>query len=236
MSQDFARLIEDKKNNGVGKFNWSVSKNARQKLPSLGINFPSEYSNDAERLNVEIRRSFSEAWKSVQQQGAIARWIIGDWGGIGGNKDTKIERILEICNSRSDHPFDGISSYSKVLSFLEPEGFFVYDSRVALSLNWIQICLGKRATYFHIPLSQAKNALMASLICESSYASYFSEIVHKDKIYQRYIEFIKEVAKYANKPPLEIEMFLFSYAEVAECEILNAHNLTPFKRRKQKTG
>ncbi|MGP9668408.1 hypothetical protein ACT3TV_09865, partial [Psychrobacter sp. AOP31-A1-22] len=33
--------------------------------------------------------------------------------------------------------FETISSLSKVASFLDPEKYFIYDARVAYSLNWL---------------------------------------------------------------------------------------------------
>ena len=74
---------------------------------------------------------------------AVNFWIIQRWGGISSMKDTdrnqrRIAKFLERLNKESlclrGEP---IASFSKVASFAYPHRYFIYDSRVSYSLNWL---------------------------------------------------------------------------------------------------
>ncbi len=69
-------------------------------------------------------------------------WIIQQWGAIASFKQnpTNDERIIkfieELKNTKlTKNSFDRISSFSKVASFIDPDHFAIYDSRVIYALN-----------------------------------------------------------------------------------------------------
>lgn len=71
-------------------------------------------------------------------------WAIQNWGGIRSFKknernDKRIEKFLEDMpkGKLTRSSFDCISSLSKVASFIDPEKYVIYDSRVIYSLNWL---------------------------------------------------------------------------------------------------
>jgi hypothetical protein len=94
--------------------------------------------------NVELKWILSQKYQTNSEQNFIDFWIINVWGGIRGFKpsDRNIDKILrfkkQIEKGRlSLDCFSTISSLSKISSFLNPEKFVIYDSRVIYTLNWL---------------------------------------------------------------------------------------------------
>ncbi len=88
----------------------------------------------------------------------LCLWIIKDWGGIRAAKEEKtIPLIKEFLNS--DNPiFKRIASLSKVGSYMYPNKYIIYDSRVAYSLNWI--LLAENASNRFFPIPEGRNSKM----------------------------------------------------------------------------
>lgn len=96
-----------------------------------------------------------------EKASAIALWIVTLWGGISAGKETIPAWIKEL------RPFDGISvtnfirkyqterisSWSKILSFVDADKHAVYDSRTAVALNAAMVISDIRPR-FHMPLSR----------------------------------------------------------------------------------
>lgn len=92
----------------------------------------------------------------------VAYWIIQQWGGIRSYGKTKANDV-ELKNLRNmlkmkkpdirQIRFEAISSLSKVASFLNPNQYAIFDSRVAYSLNWL-LFLYAQDKLFRQPESQ----------------------------------------------------------------------------------
>lgn len=88
----------------------------------------------------------------------LCLWVIKDWGGITTAKDSDtIELINQFLNT-DKHKFKRIASSSKVGSYMYPEKFIIYDSRVAYSLNWI--ILSENAGNMFFPIPEGRNSKM----------------------------------------------------------------------------
>ncbi|WMX13038.1 hypothetical protein [Aureispira sp. CCB-E] len=88
----------------------------------------------------------------------ICLWIIKEWGGIRGAKDSDTLQLLEIYKNNSTPSFHRIASSSKVGSFMFPEKYIIYDSRVAYALNWI--LLSENASNKFFPIPEGRNSKM----------------------------------------------------------------------------
>jgi hypothetical protein len=159
-------------------------------------------------------------------------WIINKWGGIGSFKDniTNSERIRKLekglqNRELSKDSFSVISSLSKIASFLNNEEYFVYDSRVIYSINWL--ILKNRipdAKYFPMPESRSNKLTLFDLdtiITLFHKASYPNGILKKNLFiesktaYFIYCDLIKELNKrlFPSLKPYYLEMLLFSIAD-----------------------
>lgn len=81
------------------------------------------------------------------------------WGKIRGNSPETIEKYAEqSCSCLRNNP-RGISSWSKILAFRNPDRYFIYDFRVAVVLNYILVNqLNKIDKYFFMPPSRRESS------------------------------------------------------------------------------
>ncbi|WP_158978025.1 hypothetical protein [Cellulophaga sp. L1A9] len=81
----------------------------------------------------------------------LCLWIIKDWGGILGAKDTDTLTVIDNFLNSESPSFKRIASTSKVGAFMFPEKYIIYDSRVAYALNWIILSENTGSHFFPIP-------------------------------------------------------------------------------------
>ncbi|WP_159636902.1 hypothetical protein [Sphingobacterium composti Ten et al. 2007 non Yoo et al. 2007] len=189
-----------------------------------------QHLNDANSVN-SVDSKFDE----------LCLWIIKDWGGINLNKEVVKPLVNQFINKK-DWGFNKIASISKVASFMFPEEFIIYDSRIAYSLNWIILKTNAGNKYFPIP--EGRNSKMTSfdmntlihikhannfftndhqeLLGKNKFISKRDQIIYFDKkdAYKRLNRLIKEISVKLWDGDLEktqklfyTEMLLFSIAD-----------------------
>ncbi|MFI8606142.1 hypothetical protein ACIGCP_16875 [Cellulophaga baltica] len=108
-----------------------------------------------QKLHVKLNEYF-ESDKELFYK--LCLWIVKDWGGILGAKDTDTLTVInDFLNSESPS-FKRIASTSKVGAFMFPEKYIIYDSRVAYALNWI--ILSENAGRYFFPIPNGRNSKM----------------------------------------------------------------------------
>ncbi len=139
----------------------------------------------------------------------------------------------------SKENFETISSLSKVASFLDPDKYFIYDARVAYSLNWLILKYENKNVinhkYFPMPNSRNKSLVNFDIqtilnIVHAKELNEFSDIYLKpQEAYHAYCNLISRIAEQiysGTKSAYLIEMLLFIIAdqeilaEVKEIKIL----------------
>ena len=90
----------------------------------------------------------------------LCLWIVKDWGGIVTAKDSDTLKLIFQFLKADNPQFNRISSTSKVGSYMFPEKYVIYDSRVAYSLNWI--ILSKNAGDRFFPIPNGRNSKMSA--------------------------------------------------------------------------
>ena len=168
------------------------------------------------------RRLCKEMNRGVKNED-INFWIIRKWGGISLEKtdanQARIEAFFKLLKKSHQCGQSTIASFSKVASFANPLSFFVYDSRVAYSLNWLLRKSGATNGFFPIPQGQsrlAKHCMLQKVLDEE----------HRTKMearnaYFKYCELVKRLYKDicpGGKEPYRLEMLLF---QIAPVEIYN---------------
>lgn len=88
----------------------------------------------------------------------LSLWIIKNWGGINSPNDNKTLELINNYLKNGIIKFERIASLSKVLAYLKPKEYIIYDSRVAYSLNWILLSNGIKSKFFPIP--EGRNSKM----------------------------------------------------------------------------
>lgn len=120
---------------------------------------------------IQLRGLVSASMKFGDERKAVelARWIVKDWGGI----STGTEAISDWWQSLE--PFDDtsvlnfihvnqtkrISSWSKILAFVDFERFTIYDSRTAVALNSAMVLSGVKPCFYMPPCRpRSRNDMM----------------------------------------------------------------------------
>ena len=75
------------------------------------------------------------AWNNLDEALAIARGFAEDDIPL----QSQIRLFRKIEAGRYPSQLGGVASYSKILAFIEPDKYAIYDARVAASLNGIQL-------------------------------------------------------------------------------------------------
>lgn len=190
------------------------------------------YKNPFEQ-NIELKWILNEKYKTNLDHNFIDFWIINIWGGIRGFKpnDRNIEKILRfkkqiLKGKLSLDCFSTISSLSKISSFMQPENFVIYDSRVIYTLNWLILTCenqnGFNKKYFPMPIGRNKVIAdfdMNTIINISHVSEYVKNtelFISQQDAYFEFCDFIKKTTKLIygdNSKPYELEMLLFTLAD-----------------------
>lgn len=194
---------------------------------------PLSFSGTNFEANIELKLNLNESWHSKpESRKKIVKWIVADWGGIRGNKEQTLENYYQLALKETPPtPLSGIASFSKVLAIKNPLKYAIYDARVAVSLNAIQMVLkaseGKAFPYlpgrnnitgnWNYKKRKGFSVNKASSIQTLTSAPYAWEKVPDDKAYTVYLELLEELSKVLSVPIYCLEMALFSQAEELAC-------------------
>lgn len=199
-------------------------------------------SNETERLstdknsfdqNVRLKWILSKKYKTNKEQKYLDFWIVNNWGGIRGFKANernieKIQRFKKQIGKRklSLDCFSTISSLSKISSFIDPENFVIYDSRVIYTLNWLILTCENHNGFIekYFPMPNGRNKIIKDFDMNTIVnISHFSEYIKKRELYVtqqnayfEFCDFIKTNTKLIygeESKPYELEMLLFTLAD-----------------------
>jgi hypothetical protein len=182
--------------------------------------------------NIQLKEKFPDKWNNSNgdnEKFDLAKWIIKDWGGIKRNKDETILNHLKItCKSNDYFPLKGVASYSKILSFIEPDNFAIYDARVAASLNGIQLLSKskKPVLWNNLDGQNIKIELFKkTLASNNKLRSLGWAKIRSDECYKNYIYTLKNILeKFPNFRLFHLEMSLFACSEEIADLCLNSNN------------
>tara|TARA_R110002110_G_scaffold18232_10_gene76791 strand:+ start:1357 stop:2091 length:735 start_codon:yes stop_codon:yes gene_type:complete len=199
-----------------------------------GVDMGSVLSTYAQTLR--IKSFLAKAWAnaSFEERVQLAEWAVRDWGGISSGSDDRIEKFVrDICADRLGKKFDGMASYSKILAAIDPERFAIYDSRVAASLNALQVIRNvENGLVFNVP--QGRNKIVGDLTNKRGFSqeerfkprTLVNERgwlrIRRDDTYEVYCQFMRAVLKKLPGEKLyRLEMLLFASAESLAIEAMN---------------
>lgn len=185
--------------------------------------------------NIFLKNRLSNVLEGRVNNQDLNFWIINEWGGIRSFGRTKanqnrIEQFFNLLEGNHLCGMKTIASLSKVVSFVRPRQYFVYDSRIAYSLNWLLRQAGAREGFFPIPPGQSSLAKKCDL--KGVLDSEGRLFQNADYAYFDYCQVIQRLYHSIcpkGDEPFRIEMLLF---QLAPCEIkeafINEFQGTPF--------
>ena len=186
--------------------------------------------------NVSLKKILSKKYKGNKEQDSINSidfWIINSWGRIRGferNEQNikKVQRFKDQIKKKklSLDCFSTISSLSKVSSFIDPENFVIYDSRVIYTLNWLILTCENQDKFKqkYFPMPSGRNRIitdfdMNTIVNISHIAEYKGQVelyIERQLAYFKFCNFIKSNTKSIcgdSAKPYELEMLLFTLAD-----------------------
>lgn len=210
------------------EFLWREQKAAYKSLALLtSSDFVAELNKEKNnwRRNVKLRHKLSEYWGGLVKAGrindafAITRWLVKEWGGIKRIRDDTInQHFWDAINQKYSLPFDKISSKSKVFALANPDALQIYDARVAVSLNSIQLAANTDVRiYFTIPETRIKSIqfnddCFQARLPQGAFEEFDFVSITLDSIYSAYIELVNRLALRMSVSPVDVEMRLFGLA------------------------
>jgi hypothetical protein len=190
---------------------WKVSDKSWNKL-GLDFNHKNFNSDDEKRLAVKNHVALNWNQLNEEEKLRVAQWIISDWGGVKRNKD---ETILEYVSFSLSEPkkfsYKGISSYSKILSFTNPNIYAIYDARVASSLNCL--LLEHKSTKFIFPVPSSQNKAVKNFTLYLKTEAINRNLFFIENVYDTYLDVLEKISTKINKPIDYIEGILFTNSE-----------------------
>lgn len=168
--------------------------------------------------NIRLKEVFADLWCDGDRV-MLAHWIVNKWGGIRRNNDETIRGYVSRIE-QEDFPSElsGVASYSKILAFIQPEKFAIYDARVAASLNGIQLLFGvdKGSIWNNLQgrnkkIEEFKKTLAGSQALERR----GWRKLDKHKCYTFYNDELKSaLSNFPDYKLFHLEMLLFATAEI----------------------
>ena len=111
-------------------------------LPRMSFDSTPLHTNKTSfEANVKLKTRLNEVWNANPNlRREIVEWVVAIWDGIKGNQPQTLDFYCSRA-SREDPstPFSRISSFSKILAIKDPDKYAIYDARVVINLNAIQM-------------------------------------------------------------------------------------------------
>lgn len=197
------------------RYNFPTGPTAQQRLRDILPELPADFfRRDPEQLNRPLREELAPHLRAGDQRSvSLARWIIGDWGGIRKGIQTVPAwmKTLGVFNQKKISAFVAsigtkrISSWSKLLAFADHKRHAIYDARTSVALNCALRELGE-SRQFYMPSGRNKAIGPAQRILSA-------ENVNLLLGYTDYIKLLRTIVKCKlSTSILAAEMVLFANA------------------------
>ena len=182
-------------------------------LPA-GVSLPegSPYSK-----NVALKLELNRLWKSVpDRRFDLATYYVSTWGGVRRNRaETLRAYVTEAPHDLILNGLKGVASWSKVLCIRDPLRYAIFDARVSIALNCLQI-LGRveEATLFPLLPGQNKTIQIGNKRIRTYADSRNWRRAERPAYYEEYLQLTRKVASnFQDVEVYTIEMLLFAHAK-----------------------
>jgi len=176
--------------------------------------------------NITLKEELHKAWEAepdLKKKGKIIKYYIKDWGGIGTNSEDSMKIYMYSSpGTLIEYEEKGIPSWSKALVIHDPHKYAIFDARVSISLNSLQIIYNiANKELFPILASRNKTITEGQKIIKKISKQNNWKKVDKTTFYLNYLTLLKKVARNRNTNLSTIEMLLFAKAESLVNKIKN---------------
>ena len=184
------------------------------KLP-IGISISLPNGNDLKK-NIFLKNALSKEFLKASDVNKvrIICYYISIWGGVRGNSCDNfmfyaLDKTEDIFKKRTS----GIASWSKALCIRNPNRYAIYDSRVAVALNALQIKSKiENPTLFPLVPGRGKGIKNSIPLIKQHAIDEGWPKQNANDFYDEYNQLISKVAKKCEVEHAKVEMLLFSKA------------------------
>jgi hypothetical protein len=176
--------------------------------------------------NIILKHELHNAWKNEpdrKKKAEIIKYYIKVWGGIKRNSDNLMEKYSTNPHFFIDLGKKGIASWSKALVIHDPNKYAIFDARVSISLNYLQLKFNTSNKVLYPILGSQNKKITESgqQIKLKAKADNWGK-VNSSTFYSDYLKILDKVSKSRNTNISTIEMLLFAKSEflVDEMSIL----------------
>lgn len=172
--------------------------------------------------NMRLKRALAAAWRDrPDDREALAHWYVATWGGVRANRAGTIRAYVEASEEELiGRGTAGIASWSKILVVRDPERFAIYDARVAVALNALQIARGIESSKL-FPKVPSRNKTIVKFQAWGASAISRAHRLPKSDAYRWYLDLLRAVAARLALPSVDtVEMTLFADAEALAKDVL----------------
>lgn len=226
-------------------YDWPVPEvEVREKF---GLTLP---GSSAFEKTLQMKHGLFNLWRDQPNlRFDLCKWIIRDWGGIRSNSPQTLQKhFINVTSADPDLKFEGVSSYSKALALRCPAQFAIFDARVVVALNAVQV-LAKVRDGLAFPYIAGRNRVTGDRVNRRGFAydQRFSprslsqergwEIVRRGSAYRTYLDLLEEVVNCSPAAPdlMLLEMSLFSQVEeLVQLVVQQEGNSAAFSARPDK--
>ncbi len=168
--------------------------------------------------NIALKNELHKSWTSASTQDKkyeLIHYYIAAWGGIHSNsEETLNEYSILPAESLISKGKEGIASWSKAICIHNPNEYAIFDARVSVSLNSLQIIYDTEdKLVYPILTSQNKTITKCNKYIKDIAKSENWTKLNEDTFYKNYLTLLKEIASKTNTSIATIEMLLFAKAE-----------------------
>ncbi|WP_262032004.1 hypothetical protein [Microvirga sp. Mcv34] len=138
------------------------------------------------------------------------------WGGVPSNKEETIRTYIgQSEDELAGRGAGGVATWSKILVLRNPDRYAIFDARVAMALNALQIAQDHERPIFFPNLPSKNTAAKAFHDFMRARDNGDAHQAYPSRVYSIYLQVLREVARRVELEALdEIEMTLFAQAEV----------------------
>lgn len=209
-----------------------IEKTYSWETPSSPLDIPDDIHGDYEK-NVYLKHHLNALL--TDDFSSVDYWIVRQWGGIKSFKQNQTNdlRIVKFKKQLQKgvltrESFGLISSFSKIASFLYPENYAIYDSRVIYALNWLLLTHTDTHEFFLQPTSRNTTMTKYDMGTILRLRDPGMEYVSYKTSYHQYCVLMQELSMqvYGSIYPYLLEMLLFTAApSLVLGEIMSSVNL-----------
>ena len=190
--------------------------------PKLKLDGHTNYEKNVS-LKLLLSKKFHENDLDVN---SISKWIIMSWGGIK-KLSKKIDDYIYHVETKSYPDYlNGVASYSKLFAMFYPREFAIYDARVAVSLNIIQLLSEEKDAVF-FPYLSGRNKVTGDQTSGRGFSNINDfkknqieatsqkhwEFIEQKDVYKIYNETLIDLCEENKWDLWDVEMLLFAKAE-----------------------